>query len=75
LEESKTIDMTPNWETVARIYTGVMENNDGSAAGRRAAADAREGLVQMGSTLDRCMEQLDGKIDDVLDLLNGENNE
>ena len=49
-----TIDITPNWQTVARIYTAVMENNDKTTKqGRAAVVNAREELIRMGALLDK----------------------
>ena len=54
LEETTKIDITPNWQTVARIYTAVMENNDKTTKqGRAAVVNAREELIRMGALLDK----------------------
>ena len=49
----------PSWETVARIYSAAIEHNDQKTLeGRRAAVNAREGLIQMGELLDKCIAEL-----------------
>ncbi len=49
----------PSWETVARIYSAAIEHNDQKTLeGRRAAVNAREGLIQMGELLDKCLAEL-----------------
>tara|TARA_R110000787_G_C13242133_1_gene428415 strand:- start:309 stop:548 length:240 start_codon:yes stop_codon:yes gene_type:complete len=54
LEETTKINITPNWQTVARIYTAVMENNDKTTKqGRAAVVNAREELIRMGALLDK----------------------
>ena len=59
-----TIDITPNWQTVARIYTAVMESNDKTTKqGRAAVVNAREDLIKMGNLLDKVIEQLNGDSD------------
>lgn len=58
------IDITPSWQTVARIYTGVMESNDQKTKeSKRAVVNAREGLIEMGELLDKCLKQLNGDIE------------
>ena len=42
-----TIDLTPTWETAARIYSVVLE--DGTEEGKR---QARAGLLEMGRMID-----------------------
>jgi hypothetical protein len=43
-----TVDLTPTWETAARIYSAVLE--DGTEEGKR---QARAGLLEMGRILDQ----------------------
>tara|TARA_B100002019_G_scaffold44687_1_gene37529 strand:- start:1996 stop:2178 length:183 start_codon:yes stop_codon:yes gene_type:complete len=46
----KTIDMTPTWESAVKIYIAVLENNNASAEGKRAA---REDLIFLAKTVDQ----------------------
>ena len=44
----ETIDLTPTWETAARIYMAALE--DGNEEGKAAA---RRGFLEMGRILDQ----------------------
>ena len=43
-----SIDLTPTWETAARIYAAVLENGTGEGK-----SSALEGLLEMGRILDQ----------------------
>tara|TARA_R100001510_G_C7595198_1_gene163572 strand:+ start:448 stop:636 length:189 start_codon:yes stop_codon:yes gene_type:complete len=45
-----TIDLTPSWETAARIYCQVLQNPD---AGAVAKEDAQADLIRLGQYVDR----------------------
>lgn len=47
---TKTIDMTPTWESAVKIYIAVLENQNASAEGRKIA---REELVFLAKTVDQ----------------------
>ena len=47
---TKTIDITPSWETAASIYCMVLENPDADAS---AKEDARADLIRLGQFVDR----------------------
>ncbi len=42
--------MTPTWESAVKIYIAVLENNNASAEGKRAA---REDLIFLAKTVDQ----------------------
>ena len=48
--QTKTVDMTPSWETAAHIYCMVLENPDADAS---AKEDARADLIRLGQFVDR----------------------
>ena len=57
--EETTIDFTPSWGTVARIYAAAIEHSEkNTMESKRAVVNAREGLIQMGELLDKCLDQL-----------------
>lgn len=45
----ETIDMTPTWESAVKIYIAVLENENASFEGKRAA---REELVRLAQIVD-----------------------
>jgi len=49
VSESKVIDLTPTWETAARIYCQVLQNPD---AGAVAKEDAQADLIRLGQWVD-----------------------
>lgn len=53
MNESKVIDLTPTWETAARIYCQVLQNPD---AGAVAKEDAQADLIRLGQYVDRLQE-------------------
>ena len=53
MSEVKTIDLTPTWETAARIYCQVLQNPD---AGAVAKEDAQADLIRLGQYVDRLQE-------------------
>lgn len=45
----ETIDITPTWESAVKIYIAVLENENASFEGKRAA---REELVRLAQIVD-----------------------
>ena len=48
-----TIDLTPSWETAARIYIACLENPNASP---RAKQGARKDLIRMAQNMDMRMK-------------------
>ena len=47
---TRTIDITPTWESAVKIYIAVLENKNASAEGRQVA---REDIIFLAKTVDQ----------------------